>query len=518
MDGTQVTLEQKLVKAQLELKKKAPFISSMLATTNVVENYSIETAGVSLDTMYFNPNFMKDLSLKVIEFTYAHEMMHLLMQHRMRQGDRDHYLWNVACDAYINKMLANDLRLLTESEVTEQGFVMITDVDLKSDTPEIIYKGLEQMQQQMQQNPLQGDNSQGSGNSQRCGSDGSDGSSDSDEDGDENGQQSSDGQSGKGNKSSEGKGNSKSNGDEEGNDDGNEDGEGSGEGQDDGEKDGQGNSKGKGKKGKGQRKVKYKGKEVKNCDSDKISEDMVDDEKSQSMSDTTLKERSKAVVERAKVYNDTVGNRQVGSGEGGLLREVEKALAPKVNWFPLVRNRLTKATNTIYTYSSPDKRFLGRKMIMPGPKKLTEDALENVLIAIDTSGSISNKDLGQFFKMFESLIKKFKANGEVMYWGSEVEAVYKFNNWKELVKTKPVGGGGTDINCVYQYLEGRDFKIGKKKKPIMILVVTDGYFGNVEKKYEKWRKETVWLLAPDCYENFKEPFGTKAILKGEDEV
>ena len=492
LDEQEVTLEQKLVKAQLELKDIAPFMSSMLTTTNMVECVEVGTAGVSVDTFYFNPYYFKDLSLNHIEFIFMHEMSHLLMQHRAREKGREHERWNVACDAYINKMLSEDFpRVFTANDIKSSGYVYIENVNTKEDIPEKIYESLKPKNNNSQ-NGQQGQQGQ-------------------------NGQQ---GQQGQGQQGQNGMNDdSQQNGDEYGSQNGNEQMQGQEQGQGQGGSQGnedKANGKGKGN-GKGnKKKYEYKGEEVEATE-DMIGNDMIDDEKSQSMSEETLNQRARAIVERAKVYNETAGSKKRGSGEGNMLREVERALAPRIDWMPLVRNKLTKASQKEMTFARPDKRFTSRGMILPGPKDMINDTMENILIAIDTSGSISNKELGIFFKMLESLMKRFKTNGEVVYWGTNIEAIYPFKSWRELVKTKPIGGGGTDVGCVFEYLEDKKFKTGLKKKPSIIIIATDGYIGRVSDKYKKWNNETIWLLSPDSYDRFKEPFGKKAVMKGENE-
>lgn len=331
---------------------------------------------------------------------------------------------------------------------------------------------------------------------------------------------------GNGNGSSSGSMDSSGDGDGDGNNNGNgnsdenqdkQDGQGESNGSDgDNEESSDGASgseSGQGRNKQGQSKeYSYKGKKVNGSD-DAIKNDMIDDSKTESMSKDTMKQRSKAIVERAKVYMETQGSKSRGSGERNLAREIERVMAPKVDWLPLVRNRLTKASQRIMSFSAPDKRFLSRNMILPGPKNMLNDSLENVILAIDTSGSISTQELSIFLAQFKQLMNKFKIDGEVLYWGTNIEAIYPFKNWNDILKGKPIGGGGTDINCVFKYLDGRDFKVGKKKKPSMIVVATDGYFGEVDKKYKKWSNEVIWVISPDCYERFKEPFGKKAAMK-----
>jgi predicted metal-dependent peptidase len=195
-------------------------------------------------------------------------------------------------------------------------------------------------------------------------------------------------------------------------------------------------------------------------------------------------------------------------------RYVERALAPKVNWVALLRNKLTFASQTITTFSKPDKRFVSRKMTLPGPKKLDNDSLENVKICIDTSGSISSKDIGIALAQIEQLFKQYHAEAELMYWDTDIRAIYEFKNVQELVKLKPMGGGGTDANCIFRYFEeNKDYKIGKKKKPTIIIVFTDGYFGQIDKAYKKY-KDTIWVVNGD--KDFTPPFGSTARFKNED--
>ena len=93
----------------------------------------------------------------------------------------------------------------------------------------------------------------------------------------------------------------------------------------------------------------------------------------------------------------------------------------------------------------------------------------------------------------------------------DVRAIYPFKDIKDLVSKKPMGGGGTDANCIFKYFEEeRDYKIGKKKKPSVILIFTDGYFSVVHDKYKKY-KDVIWIIKDN--KNFKPPFGVVAPFK-----
>lgn len=239
--------------------------------------------------------------------------------------------------------------------------------------------------------------------------------------------------------------------------------------------------------------------------------DIVEDAKSSDMSDTQKEVMSKAILERARVLHKQLGARSSEDAGGYFERYVDEALAPKVNWTSLLKNKLTIASQKITTFSKPDKRFISRGRILPGPKQLENDTLDNVKVCLDTSGSITDEDLGIALAQIKQLLDVYKAKAEVLYWDTQVRKTAPFKDIKELVRIKPEGGGGTDINCVFKEFEIGDYKKGKKQKPSIIIVFTDGHFGTVERKYHKY-KDTIWVIKDNP--RFVKPFGTQAKLKG----
>ena len=128
----------------------------------------IDTMGVTLHELYFSSDFVKELTLAELIFVCLHETCHIAMKHRVREGNRNHDLWNVACDYYINKLLATEFNLCESTNFvyvhkdqsgrdTQYRVAMPTNclynesVDLEKDTPEKIYAELEQINQKDEQ-------------------------------------------------------------------------------------------------------------------------------------------------------------------------------------------------------------------------------------------------------------------------------------------------------------------------------------------------------------------------------
>jgi len=151
-------------------------------------------------------------------------------------------------------------------------------------------------------------------------------------------------------------------------------------------------------------------------------------------------------------------------------------------------------------------------MILPGPKPLERDKLEGIKICVDTSGSISDEELSIAYNQIMQLLRTYKAEAELIYWDTAVRAKGNFKNRNELVRIKPAGGGGTDVSCVFDYLDSKECKV----KPSVIVVFTDGCFGTPDKtKWGRKYKDTIWVISGGEYQykEFKLPWGKKARFK-----
>lgn len=78
-------------------------------------SYSIdencETAATDGHRIFFGPKFLDDLSDSELDFIMMHEILHVVLQHCMRQGDCDNEQFNIACDIVVNSniLLSNNM-------------------------------------------------------------------------------------------------------------------------------------------------------------------------------------------------------------------------------------------------------------------------------------------------------------------------------------------------------------------------------------------------------------------------
>ena len=174
-------------------------------------------------------------------------------------------------------------------------------------------------------------------------------------------------------------------------------------------------------------------------------------------------------------------------GSGGALG-LEELLQPQIDWREALREfiQTTCAGSDYSTYSKPNRRYLSSGIYMPSG--ISEQVGELVL-AIDTSGSIGKKELAAFLSEVKEICDTVHPDGvRLLYWDTKVcrDEKYDTHELDNIVNsTKPDGGGGTDVECVTDYI--RDNNINAQAA----IVLTDGHlYGG----WGQWSMPVLWCI------------------------
>ena len=92
-------------KARAKLLLQQPFFASVILSTDFIEDPKCPTAYTNYIKVWYNPTFMNSLSVAVCQFVLVHEIMHIILKHNLRMGNRKPIRWNKACDYAINQEL-----------------------------------------------------------------------------------------------------------------------------------------------------------------------------------------------------------------------------------------------------------------------------------------------------------------------------------------------------------------------------------------------------------------------------
>lgn len=79
-----------------------------------------ETACTNGVHIYFNPHFLGRLTDSELDFVMMHEILHVVLQHCLRDGDREPERFNIACDIVVNSIILQENHMNLQSITLSQ--------------------------------------------------------------------------------------------------------------------------------------------------------------------------------------------------------------------------------------------------------------------------------------------------------------------------------------------------------------------------------------------------------------
>ena len=178
-----------------------------------------------------------------------------------------------------------------------------------------------------------------------------------------------------------------------------------------------------------------------------------------------------------------------GSQGANMARRYEAATANKpLPWQRILARYITRgrtygAGRLDYSYARPNRRqSVVQDVVLPSLRQPTLD----VAVIVDTSGSISDGELGVALREVQAILKRGGVNEmRVVFGDTRIRAEARVRTVAEAVKAfrKVRGGGGTDMgHIVRAAVDGAGAKHKNSRPPQLVVVITDG--------------ETPWGRAP----------------------
>lgn len=186
-----------------------------------------------------------------------------------------------------------------------------------------------------------------------------------------------------------------------------------------------------------------------------------------------------------------------GKLPAALERLMNEVLEPKVDWTEKIIGWFArKPGGGTYDWRKPDRRFITRNIVAPSR---TGFGCGPVVVAIDTSGSIGQKELDRFFgEMFGILDDVRPSVIHVMWCDAKVHRVDEIHDTTDLLdlrmKRAP-GGGGTAFEPVFDEVTNLSIE------PDALIYLTDG-MGSFPKKAPLYP-----VLWGNIYPQSKYPWG-----------
>jgi len=174
---------------------------------------------------------------------------------------------------------------------------------------------------------------------------------------------------------------------------------------------------------------------------------------------------------------------QAGKLGGSLARLIDYFLQPQLPWRSLLAHYFSMNARDDYSYSRPSSRR-GDPAIYPALRS----GQVNVVIALDTSGSISDEDMREFISEVDAIKSHVKARITLLACDLQLEegAPWIFDPWEAFsLPKKFTGGGGTAFAPVFDWIDSCDIQ------PDLLIYFTDAQ-GEIPKQPPAY--PVIWLI------------------------
>ncbi len=188
---------------------------------------------------------------------------------------------------------------------------------------------------------------------------------------------------------------------------------------------------------------------------------------------------------------------QSGKLEGEMARMVDYLLQPQLPWRMLLARYMSATARDDYSYARPSARR-GDPAVYPTLRSHET----NIVVAIDTSGSISAEEIQAFISEVDAIKSQVRARVTLLTCDSDLNygCPWIFEAWDEFTFDVELrGGGGTSFRPVFDWVDAQD------NAPGLVIYFTDaeGIFPESEPGYP-----VSWLVKGKA----KVPFGQRVQL------
>ena len=383
-------IETKLSAARTRLILDRPFLGALVLRLPIkaAAPERCKTIGTDVRALYYNPEYIKHLSLEQTQFVLAHEALHCALSHFSRRQHRVKHRWDIACDLAINPLLLKDGLKPPPGVLLKSGF--------EGMTAEEIYPSIEEETEDQTHDDHFYDNEN---KSQGSSAGGEPRDSDQPHDG------------------------------------------------------------GAAETGSG------------------------DDQGSAEPRALSETEREQLAVQwRQRLAGAAQQALQAGKLGASMARLVDHLLQPQLPWRMLLARYMTAVARDDYSYQRPSRRE--GSAILPTLKSAQVD----VVVALDTSGSINDKEMREFVSEIDAIKGQMRARLTLHACDAELckTGPWVFEPWEEFSMPEGIcGRGGTRFTPIFEWLDQRE------RSPDLLVYFTDaeGEFPKVEPDFP-----VLWLV------------------------
>lgn len=411
-------LTNRILKIKMRMLSDHPFFGLLAQHVELCIDPDVNTACTDGEKIYFGQEFSKSIDNEQLYFVFFHELMHIVYKHCFRSENLNNHLYNIAADIVINSAILDELNL---DDIYIHGSALMhktpDEEEGRNYTAEEVYAMLcDEIDKNGSLDNLISAND--ANNDYGGNSNGSRGSKND-------------------NNSKNGR-NSYSKSTNDLNDDSNNFDDMSGGGS--------------------------------SFDESELDDFFFDDHSRWCESESNELNEAKwqqRIFDTVKVLESSKG---YGSVPSLAKRMVEEIKNPPIDWRAVLNNFIQSDVYD-YSFAPPDRRYAESGFFLPDFNE-REDKIENIWIAVDSSGSVSDKQLALALNEISSAIEQYngKFSGWISFFDYYVTKPQAFDGLDDIKRLNLYGGGGTSFVNIFkakkEYFE---------EELSCIIIITDGY-------------------------------------------
>ena len=200
-----------------------------------------------------------------------------------------------------------------------------------------------------------------------------------------------------------------------------------------------------------------------------------------------------------------------GNVPASVKRALNKLRRPVIDWKAELAKYIDNAVSKT-KYKLPSRRFIGGGNAQYGYKRYKED-FENLVIAIDTSGSITRPMIEQFLSETMKITQEYNPQKTaILYCDTQVYAPDILEPGDEPDFNKIAGGGGTNFWPPFKWVQKNIIEEGDT--PTVFIYFTDGYATfptSSDYDIKNYEDRCIWVFLSFDGEPYRnpQPFGER---------
>lgn len=158
-----------------------------------------------------------------------------------------------------------------------------------------------------------------------------------------------------------------------------------------------------------------------------------------------------------------------GKVPAGVARLINDFTEPKMDWREMLRMNIQSILKSNFSFSRPNRKSQQCGAVLPG--MMNEETID-VSVAIDMSGSISNKQAQDFLSEVKGIMDEY-TDFKLDLWCFDTQ-VYGYKQFTgdtadDIMEYECKGGGGTDFDVNFEFMKENNIE------PKRFIMFTDGY-------------------------------------------